>query len=332
MDNTCTLGQFITECENFKYSKEYFEMLKECMEIKLAEQYIESCNYIKEHESLLESFNGYFCEADSKSDTDANIDAKKENLFKRFITWVKNLLIKFKNGIVNLWNKIFKKNNKAVEEKINKFVKELSNTPDKFVMVDQAIKAADEIISKYEYVYGLQLTKITDYKYDGFIKEKDKEKFYYLMTLAFENNLYIKRHIGGKENIFLVTYDEYIDLFNELLKIEDYKTFYKKYSNFKGDMNPIELSLDQKSIQKFTEELNRSISIIDSIKAGNKLVKAFTDSEMEVVALFSSMTAILLKALTQIGQCKEELQTTLEKIFEEAHNKINNTKEEKHNA
>ena len=44
-----TVGQFLKECSNYEYSKERYDLMKECSELELMEQFISDQKYMKEN-------------------------------------------------------------------------------------------------------------------------------------------------------------------------------------------------------------------------------------------------------------------------------------------
>lgn len=129
------LSEFIRECNNFEYSKEYFELYKEASEIELMEVWLECQDaslYNREEKIYNES---YFLEADNskKEDIQNRIGKKKENffkriwknivgLFKRFWNWIKKFFTRntVKHDIENAQEAIAKlAKNMKKEEKIS---------------------------------------------------------------------------------------------------------------------------------------------------------------------------------------------------------------------
>ena len=44
-----TVGQFLKECSNYEYSKERYDLMKECSELQLMEEFILDQKYMKEN-------------------------------------------------------------------------------------------------------------------------------------------------------------------------------------------------------------------------------------------------------------------------------------------
>ena len=308
MGDICTLQDFITECNTFKYSKEYFEMVKLSSEISLAEQYIESCSYVNEHADLIKSFNGYFCEAETPQFTKiaSDLNSKKENLFRRIIAFFKRLLTRFKNAVVGLWKKIFSKKNKDLEKSIHELIKQHDNTAANFIRVDAVIDRATEILHKYPHVAGMQLTEIRDLGYNG-ISDNKKKMFYYAMTLAFDDKLEVKRVYGGNPNDFVITLNEYNDLFNTLLKDENSSLFMRKYNTLKADTGSVTFSIEENDLKHFLKDLDQNLETLRLIEDGNKILLTFNDLETSAINLFSELTGSIITLFTELGMCRSEL-------------------------
>lgn len=308
MGDVCTLQDFITECNTFKYSKEYFEMVKLSSEISLAEQYIESCSYINEHADLLKTYDEYFCEKDPSKFTKvaASIKSSKETLFQRIVSFLKRLLTKFKNAVVGLWKKVFSKKNKDLEKSIHSLIKQHNNTAANFIRVDAVIDRATEILQKYPHVAGMKLTQIRDLGYSG-ISDNKKKMFYYAMTLAFDDKLSIKRHLGDNSNEFVITLNEYNELFNALLKDENTSLFMRKYKGFKSDTGSIEFSIEENDLNHFLKDLDQNLETLRLIENGNKIVLTFNDLETSAINLFSELTGFIITFFTELAMCRSEL-------------------------
>lgn len=101
----------ILECESYPYSQEKYEIMKECSELALMEQYMDSQQFMAEHTELFsESVNiqeGFLMESadegsleviTEKADTKAkSLRARIVNGFMRIINAFKNLIAKIQN-------------------------------------------------------------------------------------------------------------------------------------------------------------------------------------------------------------------------------------------
>ena len=108
MNTSYTIRDFITEYSNVEYTKEYYDILKESVELECAETYIASQKYIQENANIVDRFDGVFCESVEMYDlyeiTEA-AEEKKENIFKKIYGFFKKLLTRFVNALKKLWRK-----------------------------------------------------------------------------------------------------------------------------------------------------------------------------------------------------------------------------------
>lgn len=105
-----TVQEFITECENYQYSREYYDLFKEASELEVAGVWLEcqaASNYYEENFNDFD--NSYLIEAASKdkvTDVTEGLKAKEAGFFKR----IKNRIVKIWNAIISffkrIWNKI----------------------------------------------------------------------------------------------------------------------------------------------------------------------------------------------------------------------------------
>ena len=80
-----TFRDFIYECENYEYSNEYYEIMKESSEVLLMENYIANQEYLKESVIPDGISEGYFSEAADDDKIQQIMEAaeeKKKNIFK----------------------------------------------------------------------------------------------------------------------------------------------------------------------------------------------------------------------------------------------------------
>lgn len=103
-----SIRDFMLECSMYEYSKEHYEMMKECSELALMEQYLVNQairdDFMTENAALTESTQvvfteGFFMEA-AASDSEIKeimeaVEQKKDNIFKRAWNGLKALIAKF---------------------------------------------------------------------------------------------------------------------------------------------------------------------------------------------------------------------------------------------
>ena len=121
-----TYGEFILECQNFEHSKEHYELTKECYELSLMNQYIESQQFMAENmadirEEYQEFDESFFVESVSNDNLEAMMEAadkKSKNIFQKIWKGIKELFKKIRGFFVKLLNKI--KGKKDNSEKLKK--------------------------------------------------------------------------------------------------------------------------------------------------------------------------------------------------------------------
>ena len=102
-----TIGQFITECENYQYSQEYYELLKECSELKLMERYLENQDFMEGVSSDEEFTEGFLMEAgneETKGNVKKSFKEKSSSAWNKIVTTAKNLLKKAINFFTKIGN------------------------------------------------------------------------------------------------------------------------------------------------------------------------------------------------------------------------------------
>lgn len=124
-----TFRDFIVECELYPYSKENFEIMKECTELKLQEKYLENARYMEAVADIYTEANGYhlaegyFQEAADTSFLEAVEDEankKKVGILGKIIKgiqWLIGKLAKFFNFIGSKLDKLAG-NTEAVATKV----------------------------------------------------------------------------------------------------------------------------------------------------------------------------------------------------------------------
>ena len=118
-----TYGELILEYENFEHSKEHFDLMKECYEIQLMEQYVESQNFLVENmteirEEYKEFDESFFVEAadeETAKSVSKAASEKKDGFFKKMWSKIVAAWSKVKGFFVRIFAK-FKKNNDNLEK------------------------------------------------------------------------------------------------------------------------------------------------------------------------------------------------------------------------
>lgn len=102
----------ILECEAYPFSQEKYEIMKECSELALMEQFVDSQNYMAEHAELFsESVNiaaGFLMESTDESSMNVILekaDVKAKSLKARIVNGFIRIINAFKNLIAKIQNK-----------------------------------------------------------------------------------------------------------------------------------------------------------------------------------------------------------------------------------
>ena len=136
-----TFGELILEYQNYEYSRENYELTKECSELQLMSQYLESqlfmiSNVADIHEEFKEFDESYFIESISEDNLEfvcEAADEKSRNIFQKIWHGFKKLLKRF----TNFFTKNSEKSEKTTEKA--KEVKEVLNE-----IPDETLKVAIE--------------------------------------------------------------------------------------------------------------------------------------------------------------------------------------------
>lgn len=165
-----TFRDFVIECELYPYSKENFEIMKECSELRLQEKYLENARYIAASASMYTVENGYhlsegyFQEAVDASFLEATEDAaekKKVGIFGKIlkgIQWLIGKLAKFFAFIAGKLDKLAG-NTEKVAEKVQVFdisPENIENVKDALMLKGNSLLTSVKNIS----TTGIDITKL----------------------------------------------------------------------------------------------------------------------------------------------------------------------------
>lgn len=128
-----TYAELILECQNYDYSKENYELTKECCELQLMSQYIESQQFMVENmaeirEEFTEFDESYFIESATDEDVTTmteTVDKKSKNLFKKIWKGFKSICKKIAGFFTKLFNRSKKTTDKNAE--LKKMIESLPN-------------------------------------------------------------------------------------------------------------------------------------------------------------------------------------------------------------
>lgn len=100
-----TFADFIFECQNYEHSQEHYELMKECSEVALMDQYLENQNFIMNLNESYEVEDGYFSEAagsDTLQDIYEAAEAKKASIWSK----IKKKIIKIWTIVLNFFKRL----------------------------------------------------------------------------------------------------------------------------------------------------------------------------------------------------------------------------------
>ena len=153
-----TIQDVLNECAVFEHSKEHFEMLRECSEIALLEQYIADQEFMLESAEEIASFkeSGFFAEAataDKLAEYKEGVAEKGKNLLTKIIGGIKKLVNMITTFFVKLYGKVKEfffgkeaEKQAANIEAIRKFAAEKAFSEDQAKKIGEVI-AANKVAS-----------------------------------------------------------------------------------------------------------------------------------------------------------------------------------------
>jgi len=95
-----TFKDFMVECELYPYSRDHYDLMKECSELELMEKYIENQIYVNESKAMLENGNFHIGEnylAESINQTELDV------ITEAFSDKVNNLIVKLSKMIMKIF-------------------------------------------------------------------------------------------------------------------------------------------------------------------------------------------------------------------------------------
>jgi hypothetical protein len=315
-----TFRDYIYECENYEYSAEYYELMKECSELSLMERYLENQNFISNiNESAIDVniTSGYFAESvddNSIQKIYEEAEAKKSNIviktLKRIGKTVKiiwNFLKKFFSNYtrysdlaLNNQKKMHQRQYTFTSEQINDMIDGLFNS----VNGDAAKDFLDSFYSMINAKPG-KLAIIKPLKIYGELRDDYSKAFDGILNLAVANmDLTVKF-----KNDVPIDIKDFISILNDLTKKKKSKINVagirakidaaKKNASEKG----VTIYGDVKKMNKFLNDLENINNAFESIykeeldemdaESSNELVNIAKDIQSMYVSTSSSYTAFI---------------------------------------
>lgn len=266
MGNVYTIGDFLTECRAYPYSKENYEIMKEAYEISLMEKWLSSQKYMKEHEEL-KQYDGMFLE----SSTDDHLDLITESIKDRAVALVKKIAGGFRK-LIEMIIKAFRK----IGEKLRGQDKEVKALLAKTITKEQA----DEIVKRVEAwinsdsnlkVLHIASKSMNNVKFDSKVKiHEEGQKIQHYFYTAFSPEIEVRSYIdnennfGGNPALPLLSAEEVAKLLtsaSNVFKTGDLNAFdeeYRKMTNITDETTKTFTiyAADDSAIKKVMEDLN----------------------------------------------------------------------------
>lgn len=274
-----TIGEAIFESINFKYSNEFYDLLKESYELDLMSRMIDRNSYINENKELIDEYMKHYEESNIRfesSDNDVIVDEydhKKKSIFQKIKTILSSLFNKLKNVFLRIFNK--KENKKDFEdgliidiedytiktidengvhyESATEILEELKKQPEKAKriaakIVSKYVSKFDTILQKYNIdTIGIEKEMVSNtIKFDKLpsyiLDNVDKEDYKKLSALINFRNSDIVKVSGKYRNKIIVPYETIARMFINVL-YGKHNDFVKDYVSSR-DLNSVEIPIN----------------------------------------------------------------------------------------
>lgn len=135
-----TINEYINECQNYEYSQEYYDIIKECAQLELLERYLTNQEFIKENSDLVDSNKDYFQEStndDNMYIVEEQVADAQVGIFTKVMTSIGKMLDKQTNALQAFGDKTKTRIQEGIEDrKLMKPFKSLSPDQKKTVGVE----------------------------------------------------------------------------------------------------------------------------------------------------------------------------------------------------
>ena len=287
-----TLRDFMVECNNYRYSTEYYNLIKECNELNLIERYLENQQFISEHHDMISNdimsiTEGYFAESVDDSAIDMVVDQFTERASNIGET-IKNGLIKilnrFKNFLVTIVNNIKSASDvsKSIETKLSKIKLTDDDVSSLQIIMDKAISSSNNgkecafvpranqpYLSKIKLNYISSDTKFIKLKSDIAAALSDSE------VLA---DVLINKNATAlnEDNFGAISIDAIKSICNSVINADktDIKSILAKLQSSWADAkrNGIKINISEKKLQKNINDLQEIIDKITEIGRADAMI------------------------------------------------------------
>ena len=183
MANTMTLGEYFKEAEVYEYSKEYFDIVKESIEIDLLALYLENHEYMEEcvewGEEIHESISSMFMEDGNEEVKEETITGKARAFFEKIwsgiIKILKAIISPF-TAFYTFLKKLFSKAEDDTKKTAEKMVKCLDTENEKSNKEENEKEKNDEERKATEEKKIDERIKADEEKFGEIAKWREKEK------------------------------------------------------------------------------------------------------------------------------------------------------------
>lgn len=288
-----TFAELVQESEMYEYSNEYYELVKECAEITVMEQFIKSQKFIAENKKIVESVSktsgaDFFTESVS-ADNIAMLEAtvkNKGNKVGDFI-WKKLVLLwdALRKMVTNIWNKISGQEQTKLRAKFIEYINMHSDDSQLFA------KKAINIASKYDVTCSSEARKYQILDSRAISSLNDKEIIY--LNSALRDDFF---SIEGK----FIPLTELTSLVNKLIFAENVNNLVSVSALFDRlkDGNELIIPIKEKDMTKIIKDMNKLKDEID--KALLKKTENYYsgDSVSEFYSKFQYLSTEIFKYIT----------------------------------
>ena len=297
-----TFNDFVAECEGYKHSKEHYDIMKECSEIALCEQFIEDQAYIAENVAELTGVvnftESYFSEAASDDQIKAlyeKVETKKGNVLARIWAALKKAVaavVKFFKNIAAKWSKT-----SVAAAEAYKALKEAKITNEQYEELAKKLEAVaaetDLAIEKGQtFVVELGVTGAAPVKYHK----------YFAVALSNTNvNLGLK---GRDDVVEAKTLVKILDKFAKDKKKYDFASTGKLITAAREDArkNGVTVYANDKALEKLVAKLGELQNMVEEKKLDAEVKEDFdAEGTGEMAATWTMISGTVAGTLKQYG-------------------------------
>ncbi len=288
-----TFAELVQESSMYEYSREYYELVKECAEITVMEQFVKSQKFIAENPKIVESVSkisdtNFFTESVS-TDNIAMIESTISEKAKKAKDFILGKLSQLWNALTKMaasvWSKISGQDQAALRTKFINFIN------DNAFEVESFAKKAINIASKYDVICSseskkneLIISKIT-------ANLDDKELIY--LNSALTNDSF---NIEGK----YIPLEDLTKLVGDLLnsKNSDQLAAVSTLLNQVKNKNTLSIPINKKESDRIIKDMNKMKDDIDKALINKTEDYHAANSEAEFYSKFQYLTTEIFKYIT----------------------------------